>query len=70
MTPQGSDDEEPPRVDPVVTIATLLSGLVFWGGVGWLVDRWVGFDGVFLGVGLLLGFFAGIYLTWLRFPKA
>ena len=36
-------------------IGTMLAGIVVWGGVGWLLDRWLGFDGLFLPIGMLLG---------------
>ena len=34
-------------------VAYLLSGMLLWGGAGWLLDRWLGLE-VFLPVGLLL----------------
>ena len=36
-------------------IGTMLAGIVVWGGVGWLLDRWLGFDGLFLPIGMVLG---------------
>ncbi|HVM00213.1 MAG TPA: AtpZ/AtpI family protein [Egibacteraceae bacterium] len=44
----------------------LLSGILVWGGAGWLVDRWLGTAHWFFGVGVMLGFAAGLYLVWLR----
>ena len=46
----------------------LLSGLLFWGGVGWGLDRWLGTSYLLL-VGLLLGMGASLYLVWLRFGR-
>jgi F0F1-type ATP synthase assembly protein I len=46
----------------------LLSGLIFWGGVGWGLDRWLGTSYLLL-VGLLLGMGASLYLVWLRFGR-
>ena len=43
----------------------LLSGLLFWGGVGWGLDKWLGTSYLLL-VGLLLGMGASLYLVWLR----
>lgn len=44
----------------------LLSGILIWGGAGWLLDRWLGTPPWFLAFGVMLGFAAGLYLVWLR----
>jgi ATP synthase protein I len=49
-------------------IGYLLSGLLFWGGVGWALDRWLGTTFLLL-TGLLVGAASGIYLIWLRFGR-
>ena len=41
----------------------LLSGPLFWGGVGYGLDAWLG-TGYFLASGLLLGMGAALYLVW------
>ena len=46
----------------------LLSGLLFWGGVGWGLDKWLGTSYLLL-VGLLLGMGASLSLVWLRFGR-
>ena len=46
----------------------LLSGLLFWGGVGLGLDKWLGTSYLLL-VGLLLGMGASLYLVWLRFGR-
>jgi ATP synthase protein I len=46
----------------------LLSGPLFWGGVGYGLDAWLG-TGYFLASGLLLGMGAALYLVWLRFGR-
>jgi len=35
-------------------VGYLLSGLLFWGGVGWALDKWLGTDYLVL-AGLILG---------------
>jgi F0F1-type ATP synthase assembly protein I len=50
-------------------IGTLVAGVLVWGGVGWLVDRWLGTDSVFLVIGLLVGFAASMYLVFVRYGK-
>ena len=40
-----------------------MSGIAFWGFVGWSVDRWlVHTGGVATAIGVLLGAFAAIYV--------
>ncbi|CAB4540998.1 unannotated protein [freshwater metagenome] len=46
----------------------LLSGLLFWGGVGWGLDSWLGTSYLLL-LGLLVGMGASLYLVWLRFGR-
>ena len=46
----------------------LLSGLVFWGGIGYGLDQWLD-KGIFTLVGLLVGISGAIYLVWLRFGR-
>lgn len=49
-------------------VGYLLSGLLFWGGVGWILDHWLKTHYFLLG-GLLLGASASIYLIWLRIGR-
>jgi F0F1-type ATP synthase assembly protein I len=51
-------------------VSTLLAGLLVWGGAGWLVDRWVGTDAVFLPIGLLFGISAAMYLVVVRINRS
>lgn len=47
-------------------VVELLSGLLVWGGVGWLIGtRFGGHPWPFI-IGSLLGFAGGFYLLWLR----
>jgi ATP synthase protein I len=46
----------------------LVSGLLFWGGVGYFAARFFDKDYLTL-VGLLLGITGAIYLIWLRFGR-
>ncbi|MGY1617556.1 hypothetical protein ACI797_12525 [Geodermatophilus sp. SYSU D00691] len=47
-------------------IGTLISGMAVWGGVGWLLDRWLDTK-VFVPVGILLGISVAIYLVVARY---
>lgn len=49
--------------------ATLLGGILVWGGIGYLVDLLVGTERIFTAVGFLLGAVGGIYLVYLRYGK-
>lgn len=44
----------------------MLSGILLWGGLGWLLDRWLGTPFWFFGFGVMLGFGAGLYMIWIR----
>lgn len=44
----------------------LLTATGVWGGLGWLVDRWLETGPWFLAAGLILGFGLGMYLVFLR----
>jgi len=46
----------------------LLSGLVFWGGVGYGLGKWLNNE-MFTLIGLLVGISGAIYLVWLRFGR-
>lgn len=50
-------------------ISYLLGGMLVWGGVGWLVDRWVGTDPAFLVVGLLVGIVGAITIVFIRYGR-
>ena len=48
----------------------LLTATFTWGGIGYLVDRfWLDTDPVFMSIGFIVGFFAGMYLLWLKSSK-
>jgi len=55
--------------DAWTVIAYLLSGLIFWGGAGALLDRWLGTE-FFVLVGMLIGGAGAIYLVHVRYGKS
>jgi ATP synthase protein I len=62
-TPPEDDSPPPPNSNGgYVAISYLIGGMVVWGGIGWLVDRWLGTEGIALGIGAVLGGAAGVYL--------
>jgi F0F1-type ATP synthase assembly protein I len=61
---------DPSSSNPGWTIISLLvSGMLVWGGVGWLVDHWLGTTTIFLPIGLILGLVAALYLVYVRFGR-
>ena len=49
--------------------STMLAGVLVVGGIGWLVDRWVGAGHWFLAVGMLVGAAGGTYAVYVRYGK-
>ncbi|WP_230858652.1 hypothetical protein [Actinoplanes aureus] len=59
------DDGSHPPPDAgvgMVALSYLIAGLLVWGGIGWLVDHFVGTRGIFAGIGSILGIGGGVYL--------
>lgn len=46
-------------------LGTLISGMVVWGGIGWLVGHLVGWPAL-MPVGALVGLVCGVYLVYAR----
>jgi F0F1-type ATP synthase assembly protein I len=74
MSPPEGPPEPSPR-DPVVrevdawaVISYLLGGVILYGGLGWLLDLWLGTRG-FVAGGIVVGAGAGVTLVWLRYSK-
>ncbi len=42
-------------------IGTLIAGVLAWGGIGWLLDRWLG-TRYLVAVGILVGMAGAMYL--------
>jgi ATP synthase protein I len=67
----ASGPGQPRRTDPSdgwTVLSYLISGLLLWGGVGWLLDRWLG-TSFLLPTGLLVGITAALYLVYIRYGK-
>ena len=60
----------PRPVDPMALISYLISGIVVYGGLGWLLDRWLDFSSLFFPIGVVLGVIAGGYLGYMRFLRS
>lgn len=51
-------------------LADFLAALLVWGGIGWLLDGWLGTGPWLLITGVVLGNTLGIYLLWLHGERA
>jgi len=65
------DDAHSPAVtrgeaEAWTVLARLISGPLLYGGLGWLVDRWLGTEPWFVLVGILGGMALSLYVTWFR----
>ncbi|MEX2458141.1 MAG: AtpZ/AtpI family protein [Actinomycetota bacterium] len=49
--------------------STLLSALLVWGGIGYLIDRLAGTPKVFTAIGMVVGAILGIYLIYLKYGR-
>ncbi|MDQ7993464.1 MAG: AtpZ/AtpI family protein [Propionicimonas sp.] len=50
-------------------VSILISGLLVYGGLGWLLDRWLG-TSWFMPIGLVLGVALGVYLVVVKFGRS
>jgi len=52
------------KVDPQAITGYLLGGMVLYGGLGWLIDKWAGTSNVFAPIGVVFGLAAALFLTF------
>ena len=50
-------------------LGTLLGGILVWGGLGYLVDRWIGLEYLFLPIGMVVGIAGSIYVVYVRYGR-
>jgi len=68
-----ADKQPPQRPGPGenagwAALGTLLSGIVVWGGIGWLLDWWLGIPKhLGLLIGMIVGISLALYLVMKRF---
>lgn len=61
--------EETPRGDPWNAFGYVVSGVLVYGVIGFLLDRW--WDTSFMvAVGIVVGAALGLYMTWARFGQS
>ena len=63
MTESGPPREPSGRGADAVwsIIGTLVAGVLAWGGIGWLLDRWLG-TSFLVAVGIIVGMAGAFYL--------
>jgi F0F1-type ATP synthase assembly protein I len=68
MSDSGPEREPSGRGAEMVwsIIGTLVAGVLAWGGIGWLLDRWLG-TRYLVAVGILLGMAGAFYLIIKRY---
>ncbi|MGH3924224.1 MAG: AtpZ/AtpI family protein, partial [Pseudonocardiaceae bacterium] len=47
-------------------MAEFISAILTWGGIGWLLDRWLHTKPWLVAVGFVIGIVAGFYLMYVR----
>jgi len=68
MSESGPEQEPPGRGAEMIwsIIGTLVAGVLAWGGIGWLLDRWLGTQ-YLVAVGILVGMAGAFYLIIKRY---
>lgn len=61
-----SQSSESPKGDPWHAFGYIVAGVLLYGLLGWLADRWLGTE-FLVAVGILIGAGFGIYMTFARF---
>jgi ATP synthase protein I len=61
--PGDPGDPAPSAGQGWTALAYLIGGIAVWGFIGWVVDQWLDTEGIFLGIGAVVGAAGGIYLV-------
>lgn len=68
-SPPPASGDDRPKGDPWHAFGYVVSGVVFYGLLGWLADRWLGTSYV-VALGIVVGAGLGIVMTFARFNRA
>ncbi|WP_248590118.1 AtpZ/AtpI family protein [Thermobifida alba] len=63
---ETSQEPSETSVDGVSIVSLLVSGMIVWGGAGWLLDRLTDHEALFLPIGILLGLGLALYMVFAR----
>ena len=68
MASEGARDgrDRTPNETAWLITGRLITGIVLYGGIGWLLGRWLGHQQLFIAGGILFGMTAGLYLVYAR----
>lgn len=69
MSDDPSDESRREQNAAWNAVSLIMAGVLFWGGIGWLVARWLD-NQIFLAAGVMLGAGAALYLVWVRYGRA
>ena len=71
MSESGPQQEPPGGGAEMVwsIIGTLVAGVLAWGGIGWLLDRWLG-TRFLVAVGVVVGMAGAFYLIIKRYGSS
>jgi F0F1-type ATP synthase assembly protein I len=71
MSDSGPEREPSARGAEMVwsIIGTLVAGVLAWGGIGWLLDRWLG-TRYLVAVGIVVGMAGAFYLIIKRYGSS
>ncbi len=50
-------------------IGSLVGGVLVWGGVGILLDHWLGTGRALTALGVVVGFLTGFFIVYVRFGR-
>ncbi|MGH8794786.1 MAG: AtpZ/AtpI family protein [Stackebrandtia sp.] len=62
QAPDNSENTPSGASQGVTALAYLISGIGFWGGVGWAFDSWLDLGGIGIAIGSVIGAACGVYL--------
>lgn len=73
MPPDAEDDSSKAfgrkgEADAYGALGLVISGVLVWGGIGYLVGEWLD-NRLFVMLGLLIGMAGGLYLVWFRYGR-
>jgi ATP synthase protein I len=67
----GSAPEQPPRPadDGWRVFSSMIAGMVFYGGLGWLIGHWTGIS-ILFPLGMILGIVLSVLLVIFRYTRS
>lgn len=67
----GSAPEQPPRPadDGWRVFSSMIAGMVFYGGLGWLIGHWTGIS-ILFPLGMILGIVLSVLLVVFRYTRS